>query len=98
MGAPYGNQNAKGHGAPKGNQNGKGHGAPYGNRNAMKFGFYSRVLYHLHYDQEADRLFLLRNGQSIAEIGREEFYIDGDNIYCSPEAVKLLKKFGLAFE
>lgn len=97
MGAPYGNQNAKGHGAPKGNQNGKGHGAPYGNRNAMKFGFYSRVRYNLQYDQEADRLFLLRNGQRIAEISRGEFYIESGDIYCSPEAVKLLKKFGLAF-
>ena len=40
MGAPKGNQNAKGHGAPKGNKNAVGFGAPYGNKNAMKHGLY----------------------------------------------------------
>ena len=41
IGAPFGNQNAKGHGAPKGNQNAKGHGAPLFNVNAWKHGCYA---------------------------------------------------------
>ena len=46
IGAPYGNQNSKGHGAPKGNKNAVGNhgGAPYGNQNALKHGLYARIL------------------------------------------------------
>ena len=42
VGAPFGNQNSKGHGAPKGNQNAKGHGAPLFNTNAWKHGIYAK--------------------------------------------------------
>lgn len=42
IGAPFGNQNSKGHGAPKGNQNAKGHGAPLFNVNALKHGIYAK--------------------------------------------------------
>lgn len=49
QGAPYGNQNAKGHGAPKGNQNAKGKhrpggGAPVGNQNGLITGEYAKIL------------------------------------------------------
>lgn len=46
IGAPYGNQNAKGHGAPKGNQNAKGHhrGAPKGSQNHLVTGERAAIL------------------------------------------------------
>lgn len=47
-GAPFGNQNAKGHGAPKGNRNSVGnrggHGGPVGNKNSEKHGFFAKIL------------------------------------------------------
>lgn len=42
IGAPFGNQNSKGHGAPKGNKNAKGHGAPLFNTNGWKHGIYAK--------------------------------------------------------
>lgn len=59
QGAPYGNQNAKGHGAPKGNQNAKGKhrpggGAPLGSQNSLKTGEYAKILTSTFTAEEVD--------------------------------------------
>lgn len=55
-GAPFGNQNAKGHGAPRGNQNAVGNkgGPPLGSKNALKTGEYETIWFDTLTEQEKE--------------------------------------------
>lgn len=86
----------KGNSIAKGN---RGNRYPkYGNQNSLKHGLYCRAVYALRYDESSGRLFLKASGATIAEIPAEHFCIDAGQVYCSPAAVEVLKRYGIKFE